>query len=392
MTRFADFIAPLDVATFRASYLAKQPVYIPRQGRPFANPLPWKRFNELLELGPYWNEHTLKVFYKSRAALLENYCDLSQAKPGVPAPADPRKVQALIGLGASLVANQVHRICPDIGAIAQALATEFAARCGANLYCSFRQVQAFSTHFDLHDVFALQLEGEKQWHVYEARADNPVSPVPPGDEAEQWLIKSRGKLLLDVTMRPGDILYMPHGQFHDAITGADASLHVTFGVQPATGLSLFKLLEERAASESAFRAHLPDARDGAALRAHLGLLGNLLQQLANSPAFALDVQNHQRGLHAVPQGFDLPAQHRPRYFAPARTIEVRNGPAGYALVTEHGELQIGAPWPAIDWMLLQQAASLPDVLARFPFVDEGELMQAVQSLVAHGVLAEVDIS
>ena len=44
-------------------------------------------------------------------------------------------------------------------------------------------------------------------------------------------------------MKPGDILYLPRGQYHDALTGDRASLHVTFGVAPATGLALFKLLE-----------------------------------------------------------------------------------------------------------------------------------------------------
>lgn len=392
MLRFADFIAPLDPAAFRAGYFGKRPLYLPRQGRAFANPLPWARFNDLLELAPYWNEHTLKVYYKSRAALIENYCDLSQAKPGVPAPADARKVQALLGLGASLVANHVQRVSPEVAAITQMLGEEFAARCSANSYCSFREVQAFSTHFDLHDVFALQVEGEKQWHAYGARTDNPVSPVPPGDEAEQWLIANRGPLLLDVTMRPGDILYLPRGQFHDAITGAAASLHVSFGLQPATGLALFGLLEQRAEQETAFRAYLADARDGAALRAQLAALGALLQELANSPALALDVLNHQRGLAAHAPGFGLPGQQRPQYYARARAVEVRNGPEGYALVIEQGELRIGAPWPAIDYLLQQSSASVQELLARFPFVDEPELRAVIQILLTHGIVAEVGIA
>jgi bifunctional lysine-specific demethylase and histidyl-hydroxylase NO66 len=392
MTRFADFIAPFDVAEFRSRHFGRRPLYIPANGRPFANPLPWKRFNELLELAPCWDEHTLKLVYKSRPALIENYCDLTRQKPGMPAPADPRKVMALVGLGASLVANQVQRASPEVAAIAQALGDEFGARCAANVYCSFREVQAFSTHFDLHDVFAVQVEGEKRWHVWETRADNPVNPVPPGDAAEQWLIDSRGKLLLDITMRPGDILYLPRGWFHDAITGAAASLHVTFSVHPATGLSLFKLLEQRAEAESAFRGYVPDARDPAALRAHLAMLGTLLRELAVSPAFAQDVQNLQRGLHVEPLRFDLPAQHRPRWFSPTRAVEIRNGPAGYALVTEQGELQVGAPWQAVDWLLQQGTGSLSDALARFPHVDERELLQAVQALVAHGLLVEVDIA
>ena len=54
------------------------------------------------------------------------------------------------------------------------LEREFAARASANVYCSFKGVQAFQTHYDLHDVFAVQAEGEKTWRIYESRADTPV--------------------------------------------------------------------------------------------------------------------------------------------------------------------------------------------------------------------------
>ena len=54
---------------------------------------------------PYWNEDTLKVYFKSRAALRENYCDTRDLRPGTIAPVNPAKLKALLGLGASLVAN-----------------------------------------------------------------------------------------------------------------------------------------------------------------------------------------------------------------------------------------------------------------------------------------------
>ena len=142
--------------------------------------LGWQRFNEVLGITPYWNEDTLKVYFRSRAALRENYCDTTDVRPGAKAPVDPAKVKALLGLGASLVANHVHRVCPEVAAIAQVLEREFAARVAANVYCSFKGVQAFQTHFDLHDVFAMQMEGEKTWRVYESRADAPVVAAAAG--------------------------------------------------------------------------------------------------------------------------------------------------------------------------------------------------------------------
>ena len=229
MMDFADFIAPFDVGTFRSQYYGNRPVHIRREGHSRPDVLNWTRFNEVLAITPYWNEDTLKVYFKNRAALRENYCDTADLRPGTSAPANPAKVKALMGLGASLIANHLHRVCPEVGAVVSMLELQFAARVVANVYCSFKGVQAFQTHYDLHDVFAFQAEGEKTWRVYEARADAPVSTLPPGDEIEKWLISTRGPLLFEAHMKPGDILYLPRGQYHDALTGSQASLHVTFG-------------------------------------------------------------------------------------------------------------------------------------------------------------------
>ena len=130
---FAQFIAPFDPAAFRAQYFGREPLHIRGESPQRRALLPWARFNEVLALTPYWNEETLKVYFRSRAALRENYCDTADARTGQPAPVNPAKVSALVGLGASVVANQVHRICPRIGAVANLLAGEFAARAFANV-------------------------------------------------------------------------------------------------------------------------------------------------------------------------------------------------------------------------------------------------------------------
>lgn len=391
MLLFADFVAPFDSIEFKSQYYGQKPLHIRRQGRPFENPLPWKRFNEVLAVTPYWTEDTLKVFYKNRLALRENYCNVTDLAEGARAQADPRKVKTLLGFGASLVANHIHRVCPEIAAISQMLQREFAASSGANTYCSFKQVQAFNTHFDLHDVFALQAEGEKLWRVYEARADNPITPVPPGDEHEKRLVESRGKVILEVFMQPGDILYLPRGQFHDAITGAEASLHVTFWVKPATGLSLFKLLESAAASESEFRAFLPDANDKAALKEHLVRLSERLDEMVNSPAFVTDIQNVQRGFATSPADYGLPFPKRPQFYSPAKKGRVDRRPEGFVAVFDGLEHWLGGAGTGIAWSLQQRIFSSDDVIARYPFIDEDELRAVLGQLLKAGVIVETEM-
>ncbi|MBK7902446.1 MAG: cupin [Proteobacteria bacterium] len=388
---FSDFIAPFDAASFCTGYFGKRPLHIRSTGDSRPGLLPWSRFNEVLAITPYWNEDTLKVYFKSRAALRENYCDTSDLRAGTSAPVNPAKVKALMGLGASLVANHVHRVCPEVGAVAHMLEREFAARVAANVYCSFKGVQAFQTHFDLHDVFAVQAEGEKVWRVYESRADAPVLPLPPGDEIEKWLSESRGRLLFEVTMQPGDILYLPRGQYHDALTGSQASLHVTFGVSPATGLSLFKLLESAVTPEPAFRAYLPDARKEAELRERLGTLADRLKAVITSSAFAIDVLNHQRDLARAPANYELPAQARPSWYSVARRAKVLRRDHGFAVVFDGGEIALGATYPTVEWILRQRLFSLDDAAARQPSVNRVELRRDLDLLARAGIIVETEM-
>lgn len=391
MPTFAEFLASIDPVEFKTHYFDKKPLHIPGSQRAWQSPLPWARFNEILELEAFWNEDTLKVFYQNRLALLDNYCNLTDLAPGAKAPTDPRKVKALLGFGASLVANQIQRVSPEVAEIVRMLQREFAANAGANAYCSFQRVQAFGTHYDLHDVFAVQTEGEKLWRIYEARADNPLAPLPPGDEAEQWLVATRGRVIQELVMRPGDVLYLPRGQYHDAITGADASLHVTFWVKPATGLSLFKLLEAAAATDSGFRAYLPDARDPEALSQQLAQLARQLGTMMTSPAFRIELQNHQRSFFSPPPAFDLPTRQRAQYFSPAQRGQVVRQDDGFSVTVGRVQVDVGAAHPAVSWLFQQRLFSFDDMVARFPFVDEELLRTVLQMLVATGAVVETEM-
>jgi ribosomal protein L16 Arg81 hydroxylase len=389
MSAFADFLAPFDAAAFRADYYGKRPLHIRREGG--AAPLNWRRFNDALAIAPYWTEDTLKLYFKNRAALRDTYCDLADLRPGIAAPVNAARVKTLLGLGASLVANHLHRVCPEVAAAGQMLEREFAARVAANVYCSFSGVQAFQTHYDLHDVFAIQAEGEKVWRIYEARADTPVQNLPPGEEVEKWLVATRGRLLFEAHMKPGDILYLPRGQYHDALTAAGASLHVTFGVSPMTGIALFKLLENAVLGESAFRAYLPDARDAPALQGRLAALAERLKAIATSPAFATEVLNHQRGLATATPDYELPAQSPSSWYAVTRPVKVLRRDAGFVALCDGREIALGATWPAVEWLVQQRYFSLEDALARHPAVLRDELHAILDQLVKAGVLAPTEM-
>ncbi len=192
-------------------------------------------------------------------------------------------------------------------------------------------------------------------------------------------------------MKPGDILYLPRGQYHDALTGAQASLHVSFGVTPATGLALFELLESALTQESAFRQYLPDARNQVQLRERLAALAERIKAVLTSPAFAADVLNHQRGLAAPTAEYELPAQPPATWYSLARRAQVVRRDSGHVAITEQGEVPLGATSPTVEWILKQRFFSLGDALARNVSVDPTELRGVLAKLAAAGVIVETEM-
>jgi bifunctional lysine-specific demethylase and histidyl-hydroxylase NO66 len=187
------------------------------------------------------------------------------------------------------------------------------------------------------------------------------------------------------------VLYLPRGQYHDALTGAQASLHVTFGVSPATGLAVFKLLENALTRENEFRAYLPDARSEAKLRERLTVLADRIREVMTTPAFAVDVTNHQRDLARPPVEYELPGQRPPAWYSVARRAQVLRRDGGYAVSFEGGEIPVGATYPTIEWMLKQRMFSVDDALARQPGVDRAALASDLERLEKAGVIVSTEM-
>lgn len=200
---------------------------------------------------------------------------------------------------ASLVVNRTDVLSAKVRAVAEFLEKEFLASVAANIYCSFEGRQAFDAHYDDHEVFAVHVGGEKHWRVYEGRIDNPVGQPSPSAFADEGHKKAKGDILFEQTMRPGDMLYIPRGQYHEAVATGENSLHVSFSVFPLNGLGLFRLLEKAAVKQNLFRADLPTAVTPAgaeALQARLKELGGAIATMLAYPDMANEVMRAQQKL------------------------------------------------------------------------------------------------
>jgi ribosomal protein L16 Arg81 hydroxylase len=377
-----DLLAPLSRDQFLREFYNRRPLHIARPHASSSATLDWTRFNDLLAIRSHWREANINLILNSRAVHRGLYMDDVQRLEGSIRLANLTKVHVFLSIGASLVANSIEDISPEIRAITSTLSHELGGRAGANVYCSFKGIQAFASHCDLHEVFALQCEGEKVWRIYENRAVAPVDTLT-GTDAQKIIDSAKGRVAMEVRLRPGDLLYIPRGYYHDALASSAASLHVTFSLAPLTGRAIFRVLEELSLEDVEFREYLADARaeGGAALSAQLTKLAARLNELILSERLRLRLASDQRKLWEPDQQVQLPSLQTLEFYA--RT----DRPASVATDLRGGFLQAGGPevplgmlGEAAEWVINRAAFSAQELFASFPYLEEPVLRKLVREL------------
>lgn len=390
MDSFARLLAPITPDQFLSEAYGKAPLHIPAAEGARRDILTWARWNEILSVSSSWTEPRLKLYIEGRRIAAEHYCDSINTLDGQQLRVNPRKVRVFLSMGASLVANAVETMTPELRAVSRTLETALLGLTSANVYSSFGGKRAFNSHYDSHEVFAFHTEGEKVWRIYEGRADNPVVGPPDHPDVQAQMDRQKGRLLREVTMRPGDLLYIPRGQFHDALASSEASLHVTFSVEPRTARILFRVLEQEAMKDSAFRAWLPDPREdgGAALKARLGELADKLKAIATSDAAVGEVAELQGTIFGELSEYSLPAVGPLEAYETApRPAEVVRTAEGWMLRTQHaGLVPLEGLHKPMAWILGRPAFTVQELAAWHPQTDEAALRTLLQRLTATGMI------
>jgi lysine-specific demethylase/histidyl-hydroxylase NO66 len=191
--------------------------------------------------------------------------DLSWRPSPFTGTADVERVLAEFEDGATIVLQGLHLNWPPLAEFCRSLESELGHPAQANAYFTPRSAQGLPVHHDTHDVFSLQVAGEKRWLVYE-----PVWELPLKNQRYKAETMGKpGSPVLDVTLRAGDTLYLPRGWLHEAMTSETDSLHITVGVNVYTWIDAFRAAVESCANDVRFRRS-PDG-EGA---------GDLLERLA----------------------------------------------------------------------------------------------------------------
>ncbi len=255
-------VGPVEAERFFDEYWEQKPLLVPRDEE--------GRFDDLLSVeevegrvtGGGLRHPAFRVVKEGEKHSLADYAeDVSWSPTPFSGTARVERVAAEFERGATIVLQALHVHHRPLASFCRDLERELGHPAQANAYYTPPSAQGFKVHHDTHDVFCLQVAGEKRWLVYP-----PVLELPLRSQKYTPEMGRPGDAVLDVTMRAGDTLYLPRGWLHQAMTSDTASLHLTVGVSVSTWLdALQAALKEAAREEVDLRRGVPvggEAPDG----------------------------------------------------------------------------------------------------------------------------------
>jgi ribosomal protein L16 Arg81 hydroxylase len=170
-------------------------------------------------------------------------------------------VLRLFADGSTVVLQGLHRLWPPLIEFADQLAADLGHPTQVNAYVTPPTSRGFSPHYDVHDVFVLQIAGEKHWRIHEPVLPDPLRTQPWNDRAADVAAAAEREPVIDAVLRPGDALYLPRGYLHSATALGAISAHLTVGVHPVTrwaaAEAALDLVRTLAADDADLRRSLP---------------------------------------------------------------------------------------------------------------------------------------
>jgi ribosomal protein L16 Arg81 hydroxylase len=245
---FADVTAPLAPAEFVSRYWTREAVLFRTAERDFRRFCGWDAVNAVLNAGDF-TFPGIKVSRRDSPVPPELFTTSIGGRQIV----DSRAVVSLFRDGASFGITGADSHWPPLRQIVDCFHEAFLESVHTNVYCSPANTQGFQCHYDLHEVFVLQVEGTKHWRVFQPLTESPI---------EGWTRELAEEVLqtepyIDVVLQQGDVLYVPRGHWHYAAAEDSLSLHVTVGITCRKGLDFLDWLSSELSNDQVWRRNAP---------------------------------------------------------------------------------------------------------------------------------------
>jgi ribosomal protein L16 Arg81 hydroxylase len=243
-------IAPVSVDDFVAGYWERQPLLV-RRGDPgyYAGLLSLPDMDRLLSTSGFRSAE-VRLVSDGREIPVEQVVSAQAGKQS----AALEGVYEAYRKGATVNLVFLHERYEPLGALCRSLAAQFSCACQTNVYLTpGGRERGLTPHYDTHDVFVVQAYGSKHWRLY----DSPTE-LPLGSQAVIKPVDGFGEPVREFDLEAGDLLYLPRGTVHEAVSNDSASLHLTIGVIPIVWGSVARdILDAAIAEDADFRRSLP---------------------------------------------------------------------------------------------------------------------------------------
>jgi ribosomal protein L16 Arg81 hydroxylase len=246
----ARLIAPVEVETFTTTYWEREPLVVQGRAGSYYDALLSPEDADHLLMHTSIRTPDVRIVRAGRETPSERLrTDAANSSEG--------GLEALYQEyrdGSTIVLTFVHERWPSLRRLCQSLASDTSAAAQVNVYITPPNAQGLDRHYDIHDVFVLQTAGSKHWRIHGSpiRLPLPETRFDPAGDLDP------GPVLHDLTLNPGELLYIPRGYVHSAASADSFSVHLTVGMRPLTWASVIegavKNVFER---EAALRESLP---------------------------------------------------------------------------------------------------------------------------------------
>ncbi len=245
---FERLIAPIDTETFLSEYWEKKHLVVRRDDPSY--------YDSVFTIADVDRWLSQAKNAQSDMAIFPPPDRKHEGRYLKPGQASMQDLYRAFDSGNSIAIEDIQEYWPPLAPLVNSLSHSFSARVKVNLYFTpAGGVQGVHIHPDVLDVFAVQVDGAKDWYIYEPGYMLPTQNIQYWNQLSDRYQETSVPLMNanqdevpttdEFRLEKGDLLFLPRGLPHRAVTPAGSpSLHLAVQIKPLYWIDFVKAAAE----------------------------------------------------------------------------------------------------------------------------------------------------